>query len=242
MSLPRFFIEGQHALGEIVSLEGGDARKIALVLRLKEGDEIEAIDSGARRFRARLSIRGSDVIARLDELLLQGAAAQTPQITVAQGVPKGQKMEFVVEKLTELGVARIVPLVTERTIARAGQTKLERWERLAKAAAMQSGRSDIPEIAQPSIFDALLTTFGEYDLVLMPWELAEPIALRDALPARLAQARNVLVLIGPEGGFSHDEAAAAGEAGAHLIWLGRTILRTETAALMLVAVIAYLTA
>ncbi|HVS45430.1 MAG TPA: 16S rRNA (uracil(1498)-N(3))-methyltransferase [Verrucomicrobiae bacterium] len=240
MSLPRFFVEGQHDVGEVVSLEGGDARKIALVLRLRDGDEIEAIDSSAQRFRARLSIRGSDVIARLEELFAVGRTADALRITVAQGVPKGQKMEFVVEKLTELGVAQIVPLLSERTIARAGQTKLDRWGRLAKAAAAQSGRSDVPPIAQPLAFDALLATFGDYDLVLMPWELADPVPLREALPALLPGALDVLVLIGPEGGFSHDEAAAANAAGAHLVWLGRTILRTETAAMMLVAVLSYL--
>lgn len=240
MSLPRFFIEGRHTVGDTLSLEGGDARKIALVLRMKDGDEIEAIDSGASRFRARLVVRGGDVIARLEELLAESSAAILPRITVAQGVPKGVKMEFVVEKLTELGVAQIVPLVTERTIARAGQIKLDRWGRLAKAAAQQSGRDDIPEIAQPVTFETLLTTFPQYDLVLMPWELADPQALRETLPARLAGAREILVAIGPEGGFSHDEASAATAAGAHLIWLGRTILRTETAAMMLVAVIAYL--
>ncbi len=169
-------------------------------------------------------------------------ANSLPHITIAQGVPKGQKMDFVVEKLTELGAASIIPLQSERTIVSdVSPNKLERWRRLAKSAAQQCGRNDIPQIEDPLALRDLLARFSDYDLVLLPWELAEGAPLRETLPTLLSEMQRVLVLIGPEGGFSHAEAEAARSAGAQLVSLGSRILRTETAGLVALAVIAYVT-
>ncbi len=142
-------------------------------------------------------------------------------------------MDFVVEKATELGVAQIVPFVSERTVgdgARDGKT--ERWRRLAKSAAQQSGRGDVAKIAAPLDFAALVATFGSFDRVLLPWELADPRPLRDVLPPLVADVATLLIAIGPEGGLSQSEARDAETAGAHLVSLGRRILRTETAGLV----------
>jgi 16S rRNA (uracil1498-N3)-methyltransferase len=237
----RFFVEGRHQAGDIVTLGGSDAHKIVDVLRMRDGGVIEAIDSAAQRFRARLTIDGRTVRATL-EVLAGSAVSTLPQVTIAQGVPKGQKMDFVVEKLTELGAAAIVPLQSERTIVTdVSPNKLQRWRRLAKSASQQCGRSDVPEIHEPVAFVDLLAKFNEYDVVLLPWELAQRDPLREQLPHLLAHARRVLVLIGPEGGFSHGEAEAARDAGARSISLGPRILRTETAGLVALAVIAYVT-
>lgn len=151
-------------------------------------------------------------------------------------------MDFVVEKLTELGAASIIPLQSERTIVSdVSPNKLERWRRLAKSAAQQCGRNDIPQIEDPLALRDLLARFSDYDLVLLPWELAEGAPLRETLPTLLSEMQRVLVLIGPEGGFSHAEAEAARSAGAQLVSLGSRILRTETAGLVALAVIAYVT-
>jgi 16S rRNA (uracil1498-N3)-methyltransferase len=238
----RFFVEGRHGAGDVVTLEGTDAHKVVHVLRMRDGDAVEVIDSAAQRFNASITIDGRAVRATLHAL--SHAAVQTPaHVTIAQGIPKGQKMDFVVEKLTELGAAAIVPLQSERTIVSdVSPNKLLRWRRLAKTAAQQCGRADIPEIRDPISFDALLRTFESYDCVLLPWELADDTPLRERLPALLADARKLLVLIGPEGGFSHAEAEAAERSGAELISLGPRILRTETAGLVALAVIGYVTA
>jgi 16S rRNA (uracil1498-N3)-methyltransferase len=237
----RFFVEGKHEKGDVVELDGGDAHKIVHVLRMREGDEIEIVDSAAQRFSAALAIDGRSVRAMLSERKAS-ARRVLPQITVAQGVPKGQKMDFVVEKLTELGAARIIPLQSERTVVTdVGENKLERWRRLAKTAAQQCGRDDIPEIVPPQRFADLCASFANYDLVLFPWELAAGAPLRERLPELVAAATSILIAIGPEGGFSHVEAEAAESAGAQLISLGSRILRTETAALVVLALIAYVT-
>lgn len=237
----RFFVEGRHEAGDAVTLDGSDAHKIVTVLRKHDGDEIEVIDSAAQRFSANIAIDGRTVRATLNELKAD-AESSLPEITVAQGVPKGQKMDFVVEKLTELGAARIIPLQSERTVVSdVSPNKIERWRRLAKTAAQQCGRARIPQVADPQIFQQLCDSFAAYDVVLFPWELAARTKLRDALPSLVATAKSILIVVGPEGGFSHAEADAAQRAGAQLISLGSRILRTETAALALVAVLAYVT-
>ncbi len=230
---------GAHEPGDAVRFQGSDAHKISAVLRLREGDSIEVIDSRAQRFLASIQNAGRSVDAVL-ERRLEPVAASGFAITVAQGVPKGQRMDFAVEKLTELGVEAIVPLRSERTIVTVGANKLERWRRLARVAAQQCGRDRIPEITQPVGCEELIARFDQYDCVLFVWELARDAASAQPLPMLVAHARRILAIVGPEGGFSHAEAQAAQSAGAHLVSLGSRILRTETAGLALVSVLNYL--
>jgi len=228
-----------HAPGDRVRLPGDDARKLLLVLRARSGDPLEVIDSGGRVFAATLAVDGTVASAAL-EREVAAPAPPRPAITLAQGLPKGAKMDFVVEKATELGVGRILPFVSARTVGDGDRSgRLERWRRLAKSAAQQCGRSEVPDVAAPLDFAGLIASFAHVDVALVPWELADPAPLRETLPAALAGAASVLVAIGPEGGFSAEEAAAAQAAGARLISLGRRILRTETAGLVTCSAIYY---
>jgi 16S rRNA (uracil1498-N3)-methyltransferase len=236
----RFFVADAHAVGDRLSIAGSDAHKITNVLRLHDGDQIEVADSAAHVYRAALHIDGHVVQATLRERLTS-VANSAVVIDVAQGVPKGAKMDFVVEKLSELGVGTIIPVESERTIVRdVGSNKIQRWRRLAKAAAAQSGRSDIAEIAETVTYAELIERFPSYDTVLFPWELAPGEPLRSLLPSLVADAARILIVVGPEGGFSHAEAEAAEGAGASVISLGSQILRSETAALVLLSVLRYL--
>jgi 16S rRNA (uracil1498-N3)-methyltransferase len=235
----RFFVAGAHEPGASVAIEGADAHKILHVLRLRDGDRIDAVDSAGTRFDARLHVDGSAVHAVLERLVERLQPAPVA-IDVAQGIPKGAKMDYVVEKLGELGVRTLVPLHSERAVAQdVREAKVQRWRRLAESASRQSGRADILQIEQPCDFDALCARMAAYDLVLMPWEASDRQPLGDRLPALLRDARRVLIVIGPEGGFSHAEAERAEAAGATLVSLGSRILRTETAALATVAVLWY---
>lgn len=235
----RFFIDGVYRCGEEVELHGGDAHKIVDVLRLRDGDAVELIDSAGFIFPASLVIRGARVGAVLGEPIA-ASVESVLRITLAQGIPKGQKMDYVIEKATELGVARIIPFISERVIGEdRSALKLDRWRRLARAAARQSGRTHIPPVEEPLRWDALTAAFPAFDLVLLPWELAERVPLRAALANILADAREVLVLIGPEGGITHAEARLALAAGAHAVSLGSRILRTETAGLVACAALLY---
>ncbi len=238
-SATRFFAAGILAVGEVIELAGEDARKLLVVLRRAAGDEVEIVDSGGRSFGAILEIEGARVRARLAREL-EGPRPPALSIALAQGVPKAAKMDYVVEKATELGIARIVPFTSERTVGEGSRDgKVERWRRLAKSAAQQCGRRDVPTVEAPLPFAALLERFAAYDLALVPWEVAETVPLRERLPGLLANARSALVAIGPEGGLSHEEALAAEAAGAHLISLGSRILRTETAGLVACSALLY---
>jgi 16S rRNA (uracil1498-N3)-methyltransferase len=240
VSARRFFVERTHAIGDEIAIDGSDAHKIVHVLRLRDGDDVEVVDSSGQTFSASIAVDKTNVRVRIDALL-----AATPQervaIDLAQAVPKSQKMDFIIEKASELGVRAIFPLVSERTTAREiGQPKHERWQRLARSAAAQCGRSHVARIDPLLGFDDLLKRFPEYGVVLFAWELAPRVALREILPALLDGVRSLLLVIGPEGGFSHDEAARAAAAGARAVWLGRRILRTETAGLAMLSIVEYL--
>jgi 16S rRNA (uracil1498-N3)-methyltransferase len=239
MPARRFFVRDAHSPGEVVAVHGSDAHKIVKVLRLRDGDVIEVVDSRGAIFAATLESKDGALQARLGELRVAPAPASAV-VDVAQGIPKGQKMDFVVEKLGELGVRALIPLQSERTIVQElGAAKLERWRRLARSSAQQSGRPDLLRVVDPLSFAQLLERFTEYDAILFPWEIAEQHPLRERLPEIIRSARRILVVIGPEGGFSHAEAESAQAAGAHLISLGPRILRTETAALAVVAILDY---
>jgi len=233
----RFFVEGTKEIGSIVEIGGSDAHKIVRVLRLREGDEIEVIDSGATAFSASLENVGTVVRARLAGLV-RGEPLRGPIADVAQAVPKGRRMDYVIEKGTELGAGAFLPFYCERSVRRGvGEQQVERWRRLARGAAQQCGRRDVPDVAEPVRFDALLERFAAYDAVLFAWELAAPGSLYERLGAALPTAGRALVVVGPEGGFTHDEAESARRAGAQTISLGRRVLRTDTAAIALLAVI-----
>jgi 16S rRNA (uracil1498-N3)-methyltransferase len=235
----RFFVSGTRAVGEAVALEPGDARKLALVLRRRDGDALEIVDGTGRAFAARLRLEPAPAHAVLDAQLA-GAPPPSLHVVLAQGLPKAQKMETIVEKATELGVAAVLPFASERTVGdTARDGKLERWRRVAKSAAQQSGRGDVPDVFAPVRFADVVAATARYDLTIVPWEGAPRVALRESLPVLLREVTRALVVIGPEGGFSPAEARAFAGAGAHLVSLGARILRTETAGLVACAALLY---
>jgi 16S rRNA (uracil1498-N3)-methyltransferase len=222
----------------VVELRGEDGRKLSVVLRARSGDAVEICDSGGQSFLGRLRVEGVLVAVELVESRSRAAEPRV-HLTLAQAVPKGAKMDFVVEKATELGVARIVPLSTERSIGEAGRAKVERWRRLARTAAMQSGRAVVPEVAGPATIDEITGTLTPKTALLIPWELAERRPLRERLPSLIDRREHVVVVIGPEGGLSHDEVERLRASGGEAISLGARILRTETAGLIALGAILY---
>lgn len=236
----RFFVEGVHAVGDRIGFAPDDARKLTTVLRKRSGDRVQVVDSGGAAYAATLAVDGRAVAATLDERLDRGDVETALRVTLAQAVPKGQKMDLVVEKATELGAHAIVPVRSARVVGHeTSPAKVERWRRIARSAAQQSGRVRVPEVADVHDWDALLATFADYDRVYVPWELAEPAPLRAVFERDVPDASSVLLVIGPEGGFAADEVDRARNAGASAISLGRRILRTETAALVVLSAMLY---
>jgi len=166
------------------------------------------------------------------------------RLTLAQGVGKGRKFELVIEKATELGAAAFIPLSTDREIvplrSPGALTRHERWRRIAVAAMKQCGRSRLPRIEMPQSMQEISARFADFDLALVAWEREEtttiPAALRAAGIAPGAPSR-ILVLVGPEGGFTSNEIAEALHAGAQTVTLGERRLRTETAGFVVAALV-----
>jgi 16S rRNA (uracil1498-N3)-methyltransferase len=201
------------------------------------------IDSAARTFTAAIAAVGRVVRATIEaEVFDDRVPAVALRIDVAQAVPKGRRMDFVIEKGSELGVETFLPFYCERSVSRdIGAEKAARWQRIARSAAQQCGRKSVPAVVDSMPYATLLERFGEYDAVLFAWELATPAPLHRRLAEALPASGRALVVVGPEGGFTHAEAELAQSRGAAMLWLGPRVLRTDTAALVLLAVIGAVT-
>ncbi len=244
MSLPRFLVRPDAVRGGAATVGGQELEHMRRVLRLRPGARVLLWDAAGTEHEA--VIRAYDGgAAALTVLRSCHPERESPlAVTLAQAVGKGDKMDRVVEKATELGVNRVVPLVSSRTIPRVGgerrhrgeegdrgdrgERRRERWQKIAAAAARQSGRTRIPEVLAPEGFEALLARDWRCDARLLFRQ--GPSARRLAsLKDEFGSLRSVLVVVGPEGGFSESEAARAAAHGFHTVGLGPRILRTETA-------------
>lgn len=241
----RFFLEDAANIGDVVSLNATDSYHLSRVLRRKPGGRIELV-SANRVFAAEILSVGEIVQARLlDEL---AAYSESPlELILLQGLAKGERMELVLQKAVELGAARIVPVACERSVVRlaAGKAaaKRERWQKIADAAAKQCGRTRLVSVAPVQSLAEALADLPAGCRIIMPWEEAaaspDGSSLRKALSATERPPQSVAVIIGPEGGLTEQEAALAKSCGADLVSLGKRILRTETAAIAVLAIIMY---
>lgn len=225
----RFFIPAAPAGGRVV-LAGDEARHLARVLRAKVGDEVMLFDGRGRSWRARIARLG-----RTDIELEAGSPSESPvqpgpAVTLAVALPKGERQKWLVEKLTELGVARLVPLVTERGVAEATPAALERLERGVIEACKQCGRDWLMEIGTPATIQEVAVAWPATALGVV----ADPAGgLLEAVVSRIAT--DVIALVGPEGGFTAAELAHAAAAGWPRVVLAPHILRVETASVALAA-------
>jgi 16S rRNA (uracil1498-N3)-methyltransferase len=226
----RFVVRPEAVSGERVVFDRDETRHLARVLRLAEGDLVQAVDGRGAEYTVRLTRLGSQqaegvVLARA------GSRAESPlTLVLAQGVPKGDKLERIVRMATELGVSRVDPLVTARTVG-AGATigrgdRLARYRRVAREAAKQSGRAQVPEVREPEPLRAWLARERPPGLLLCLWE-REPRPLDAVVPA--GPVDHATLVVGPEGGLAEDEVAALRAAGGLVAGLGPRILRCETA-------------
>jgi 16S rRNA (uracil1498-N3)-methyltransferase len=239
----RFTIEPDRCDGDRVTFDETETRHLARVLRLRPGDTVIASDGGGREYTVRLEALGPTATGTV--IAVAVTAAESPlRITLVQGIPKADKMDAIVRAATELGVARVWPVVSERTIVRleaAGwRERRHRWQRVAKEATKQCGRAVVPDLAPPRpLADALRSLPSPHpdELRLCLWE-GEAAPVGRALGARPGSTE-ALVLVGPEGGLSRAEVEAARAADFTAVTLGPRILRTETAGLAIVAILQF---
>jgi 16S rRNA (uracil1498-N3)-methyltransferase len=215
-----------------------DVRHIRSVLRMKEGDSLTACDDAGREYTGVIERAGDAVVMKVTDIV----RAPEPRVRIAlyQCVPKQGKMETVIRKATELGAVRFVPVFSERSVPKPSNmdAKLERWQRVAEEAAKQSGRGSVPAVDVPLGLSEAVGTFGEFDLVVFPYEMEDRRTIKDVLRAA-ADAVHIAIVIGPEGGFTDAEAFAIEDVGGAPCSLGATILRSETAGPAAVAMTLY---
>ena len=227
-----FYIEGRGEPGHSARLVSEEAKHAAQVLRLRPGEEIYAVDESGARFLAALTeVSKAECTCEIREALPDNEPPV--RVTLYQGLPKADKLDFVVQKLTELGAARVAPVKMERCVVKLdgkdAQKRQERLQRIAREAAKQCKRGRAPEVLVPQSWKQLEPEMRKHDLLLVPWEDAEGYGL-SAARGEFPDARDIGIVIGPEGGMSAGEIDALTELGAKPITLGPRILRTETAA------------
>jgi 16S rRNA (uracil1498-N3)-methyltransferase len=245
MPAGRFVIPADLLTSDEVELPPEIAHQARDVLRLVAGDTLTLLDGSGQQWSATLTEVGRRrVVARLLAPLVEASTEPGLRLVLYQGVLKAAKLEWVLQKGTELGVAAFVPLISERSVGGAeatGQAKRARWRRLLEEATEQCGRTRVPQLAEPCTLPRALEALPPSALALIPWEGERTRSLRAAVLAhqranspRPAEAH---LFIGPEGGFAADEIALASRHGVVAVTLGPRILRAETAALAATALL-----
>ena len=229
MRLTRVHVPEPLTAGRRHTLEGDAANHIARVLRLKPGDPLTLFDGRGGEHAGRIEeFRKGAVIVAVGDRATAARESRLP-LTLAQGVSRGERMDWVVQKATELGVTQILPVLTERSVVKLDASQAERkrlhWRGVAVAACEQSGRDRIPDVAIPLELHDVLAGVDSRDTCL----LLSPAATQRVKDLK-APAGRIFVLIGPEGGLAESEQRAALDAGFAAVRLGPRVLRTETAA------------
>lgn len=244
--MPRFFVPPD----KIPVISGEDVHHIRDVLRMQLGDELELLDGKGKAYQVKIAeYKKTTIICQI----LSTKNIEDPtkvKITLAQCLPKADKMKLIIQKSTELGIWSIVPVTSERTIVKS--EKKERWQTIAKEAAQQCRLTYVPNVTEVKSFKEILSEAKDYSLAIIPWENEQKICLKSLIspspdsPSQISRPclpagrfPDILILIGPEGGFSTKEIEEAKNAGFIPVTLGPRILRTETAGLAMLAMINY---
>jgi 16S rRNA (uracil1498-N3)-methyltransferase len=233
--MPRLYLHTIPTDEKALFITGEESRYLLNVLRMKAGDEFTVFDSEGAHFKAEIKRVGkTSVVAELKEAL-PPAAEPTRRLVLLQGILKGRKMDYVVQKATELGVSEIVPLVTSRSQVRQTR-KHDRWQKIALEASRQSYRTSVPDVREPVAFEEFLQSSDAFRGCIF-WE--EGGSSLSAMKLDTSD-EPFLVAIGPEGGFTQAEVEMARGKGLEVASLGSRILRAETAAVSAVTIVQFL--
>lgn len=235
--MPKVFLPVPEITTRIISITGENARYLTTVLRCRAGDLITVNDKGCKSYPGRIISATRKEVA----VEITGAARETDsesplKIRLLQGLLKGDKMDLVIQKATELGVTEIIPVITERSQVRETR-KVARWQKIAQEASRQSGRSHVPAIREPADIESTLSGRPVSRGGIIFWEQGgERLS---AVIRRFRGTPAIEVFTGPEGGFSEKEVRTAQEKGFSIATLGKRILRAETAAIVALGIVQY---
>ena len=236
--MANFYIEKEQLSENTSLITGEEAQHTSRVLRMKKGDEVTLCDGEGNFYEARLTDFNEKSVEA--EILSVRRAETEPRVklSIFQGVPKNPKLETIVQKLTEIGATAVVPMDTQRAVAKLDKSaKVERLRKIAREAAKQSKRGIIPTVSDTMSFKDAIKEAAKADLMIIAYEEEHETSLKSALQGKTPE--SVSVLIGPEGGFEKEEVEKAVALGAVSVTLGKRILRTETAPIAISSAILY---
>ncbi len=233
----RFFISRDQLHGLVVRFDDVQAHQMRRVLRLRPGDRVVALDGVGLQYEVALEEVTNSRVTGLVAAQAPAAGEPRARLTLFQSLLQRDKFEWVLQKGTEIGVAEFVPVITRRSLVRdaddVGEHKLERWRRIIREAAEQSGRGRLPALRTPAPFEFAAAEARAYERALIAWEGERRRTVGDCLDgARDADVAHVALYIGPEGGYEAAEVQEAEAFGARAVTLGPRVLRTETAAIV----------
>ncbi len=240
-----FYVKNEQINEKIVTITGSDVNHIKNVLRFNLDDVIDVCDENGVKYKARIEkyTSAGEVLCEI-ESVVEKSTETLYEVTLFQGIPKSDKMELIVQKGTEVGISRFVPVQMSRSIAKINDTneqkKLERWNKIANEASKQCGRQKVPLVDKTINFENIIENISKYDIVLVPYENELNINIKQVLKNfKRNNIASIAVIIGPEGGFSDSEIDLLKRNGASICTLGPRILRTETAGIATVSMVNY---
>lgn len=237
-----FFVEPNAIVDKKITITGKDVNHIKNVLRMKPGEEISvSTTESSAEYRCIISaLSDTEVICDLAFIKEEGNELPS-KIYLFQGLPKSDKMELIIQKAVELGAYEIIPVEMKRCVMKLepkkAPQKIERWQAISEAAAKQSKRTVIPEVTMPMSFKEAVKKASECDVRLVPYEMADGMNRTRELLKAITPGQSVAIFIGPEGGFDQSEIELAQNSGFEIITLGKRILRTETAGMVVISVL-----
>lgn len=240
----QFFVEQGQIQDKKIVITGKDVNHIKNVLRMKIGEEL-SVSNGVdgKEYRGIIEEISEDEVVCALAFVKEDGVELPSKVYLYQGLPKADKMELIIQKAVELGVYEIIPVATKRAVVKLDEkkskSKLLRWQAISEAAAKQSKRAIIPNVATVLSFKEALKDCGKADVRVIPYELAEGMDKTKGIISGLKPGQDVAIFIGPEGGFDDGEIEAAIEAGVTPVTLGKRILRTETAGFTILSWIMY---
>lgn len=241
--MPRFFVNSKDIFDDNINITGEDYNHIKKVLRLKCGEIVTLSDGIGNEYVAEIEEFGEGFVHTKVIESYKNTTEPPVKVTLYQGLPKSDKMDFIIQKSVELGISRIVPVLTERTVVRLDSEKdalkkSERWNRISQEASKQCNRGIIPKIEIPISFKEAIKQTKDNVLALIPYEKESTNSLKQILK-RVDNITEISVFIGPEGGFTEQEIEEAVNMGLNSVTLGPRILRTETAGITVLSILMY---
>lgn len=238
-----FFVDKKYIDNEFITIKGSDVNHIKNVLRMKQGEELLISNGVDKDYYCRIDkISDDEIKAKIYDTDSMGSELDT-EFYLFQCLPKGDKMELIIQKAVELGVKEIIPVASKRAIVKLddkkADTKVKRWNLISESAAKQSRRIIIPQVKKPMTFGEAIEYTKTMDISIIPYENYKDMTETRHVIDKIQPGMKVGIFIGPEGGFDESEIEMSMEAGVERVSLGRRILRTETAGMTILSILMF---